>query len=58
MEKYGVDETTNVDQKKMEKAASQGCPECGAKVERHGNVVLCPTHGSKPFETEKPPSGG
>jgi hypothetical protein len=51
MEKYAVDET--VEQNAMEKAATQGCPECGAKCERHGNLLFCPTHGSAPFEKKR-----
>lgn len=48
--KYGVDE----EREDKEKLASQGCPECGKKPERHGNVLSCPTHGTEPFErTEK-----
>ena len=48
MTKLGVDES--VDTEAVEKAASDGCPKCGRKVERHGNVVLCPVHGTEPFE--------
>jgi len=51
MEKFAVEETT--DQEAMEKAATAGCPECGAKCERHGNLLFCPTHGSAPFEKTK-----
>lgn len=54
IEKYGVDESSNQDPKKMEKAASEGCPKCGQKVQRHGNVVLCPNCGSEPFEADRP----
>jgi len=49
-EKYAVDEGTG-DQKQLEKQASKGCPECGKKPTVHGSVLLCPVHGSKPFET-------
>lgn len=49
MDKFGVDES----QVENEKIASSGCPECGAKVERHGNVLACPTHGTEPFEKKK-----
>jgi predicted RNA-binding Zn-ribbon protein involved in translation (DUF1610 family) len=49
MEKYGVDEGAP-DQDQLEKASAQGCPECGAKCSRHGNTLICPTHGSAPFE--------
>lgn len=55
MEKYAVDESRN--QVDLEKVAAQGCPECGAKVERHGNVLMCPKHGSKPFEKPKEHGG-
>jgi hypothetical protein len=48
MEKYGVDESTP--QEELEKKAAQGCPECGATPTRHGNTLICPTHGSEPFE--------
>lgn len=50
-EKYAVDE--NVDQEQLEKQAASGCPVCGKHPERHGNVLLCPTHGSEPFERSK-----
>lgn len=48
MAKYGVDESVN--QERLEKKAAEGCPECGAKPSRHGNVLICPAHGSEPFE--------
>lgn len=48
MEKLGVDE--GADQEEMEKAATQGCPECGATVEKHGRLLSCPNHGTAPFE--------
>jgi uncharacterized Zn finger protein (UPF0148 family) len=49
MDKFGVDES----QTQQTKQAQQGCPSCGAKLERHGRVLLCPTHGSEPFEQKK-----
>lgn len=49
MEKLGVDEGQE-DQEQLEKKANQGCPVCGKKVERHGNVMACPVHGTEPFE--------
>lgn len=49
MEKFGVDEA-HADN---EKVASNGCPECGAKVERHGNVLACAVHGTEPFERKR-----
>ena len=48
IDKFAVSE--QVDQEKMEKAAAQGCPECGAKCERHGDLLFCPVHGSEPLE--------
>lgn len=48
MEKYGVDESVN--QEKLEKQAAKGCPECASKLEKHGSVLICPVHGSAPFE--------
>jgi hypothetical protein len=51
MDKLGVDE--NVDGEDLEKKATDGCPKCGAKPERHGNVLVCPNHGSEPFEQPK-----
>jgi hypothetical protein len=48
MEKYGVDEST--DSEAMEKAAAEGCPSCGSKVEKHGSVVRCVKCGTEPFE--------
>lgn len=53
IEKYGVDESTEQDSKKMEKAAAEGCPRCGRKVQLHGNVLLCPNCGSEPFEKDQ-----
>lgn len=52
MEKYGVDE--EVEQEKLEKAAAEGCPKCGAKVARHGTILVCPNCGTEPFEEKKP----
>jgi uncharacterized Zn finger protein (UPF0148 family) len=49
MEKYGVDE--GVDQEKLEKVSAKGCPICGAELSKHGSTLICPTHGSEPFES-------
>lgn len=49
MEKYGVDE----DGADLEKAAAEGCPLCGRPAERHGALLICPTHGSEPFEKNR-----
>lgn len=51
MEKYAVDEKVDPN---LEKKAAAGCPECGAECTRHGNTLLCPTHGSAPFEKKTP----
>jgi len=50
MEKYGVDE--NIDQENLEKKAAKGCPECGSKLTKHGSILVCPKHGTEPFEDE------
>ena len=55
MEKYGVDETTGMDQEQLEKRAAKGCPECGKELIKHGSVLQCPHCGTKPFE--HPPEG-
>lgn len=52
MEKYGVD-TSVEDQEALEKKANAGCPECGQKLARQGAVLLCPTHGTEPFEKKE-----
>lgn len=54
MKKYGVHETNKPE---STKEASEGhrvtrCPKCNSKLEVAGQVLLCPTHGSEPFETE------
>lgn len=48
MEKYSV----VTEEKELLKTASgvRLCPECGSKVESHGNVVRCPKCGTRPFE--------
>lgn len=52
MDKYGVDE--NVNSESLEKQAAAGCPICGRKdLQRHGNVLMCPEHGTEPFEAER-----
>jgi nucleoid DNA-binding protein len=49
MEKYGVDESSE----EQEKKAAAGCPNCGGKVEKHGNVLACAKCGTEPFEAQK-----
>ena len=52
MEKYGVDESASA-VKTANAPTQQTCPNCGANVTAHGNVVLCPNCGSAPFEAPK-----
>jgi nucleoid DNA-binding protein len=53
MDKLGVDTSTGRDDEQLEKEAAEGCPECGSELTKHGSVLLCPVHGSAPFETKK-----
>lgn len=46
MDKLGVDESGV----ENEKVAAEGCPKCGSKVQKHGNVLACPNCGTEPFE--------
>lgn len=55
MDKYGVDE--NFGAGELEKLAAEGCPECGETLVKHGSVILCPVHGSHPFERPLPENG-
>ena len=53
MEKYGVDQSGD-----LEKTAEDGkklgvCSGCGEKLEQHGTVMLCPKCGSEPAEGGK-----
>ena len=48
MDKLGVDESLLSDDKTA--TNTDACPWCGAKLERHGNLLVCPTHGTEPFE--------
>jgi hypothetical protein len=50
MDKFAVDQTAGLTPDEQEKRAAQGCPLCGKKPERQGSVLLCPTHGTEPFE--------
>ena len=50
MEKYGV-----VEEEKESKEASDktACPKCNSKkIEKHGNVKICPECGTEPFESK------
>ena len=48
MDKYGVDEGAL--KEKMASGELTHCPKCGKELARHGKLVLCPMHGSLPFE--------
>ena len=50
MDKYAVSESAGAGPHDLEKQAANGCPLCGRSVTIHGNVLLCPVHGSEPFE--------
>ena len=50
-EKYGVaqdPEKTKTAQRDPEGPAK--CPECGAAITKHGDVLKCPNCGTRPFE--------
>jgi len=49
MEKYGVSEKKDVTQNKTA-TDKKVCPVCGSPLRLHGEVLLCPRCGSKPFE--------
>ena len=51
MDKLGVDESLLQDDKTA--ADANTCPWCGAALEKHGNVLVCPTHGTAPFEEQE-----
>jgi len=48
MSKFGVDETPTFNEKLGSKTAR--CPVCGSKCDRHGDILVCPVHGTEPFE--------
>ncbi len=48
MDKFGVSE--GVDSEKLEKWASEGCPVCGMETKKLGRLLVCPKHGTEPFE--------
>lgn len=47
MDKYAVEETRS----EKQASVSAECPWCGATLLKHGSVLLCPNHGSEPFES-------
>jgi uncharacterized Zn finger protein (UPF0148 family) len=52
MEKYGVDETVS-NPEALDKLASRGCPTCGSTLIKQGSVLICPKHGTEPFERQE-----
>lgn len=54
MDKYGVDESAETPDS-LEKTAKESgtCPKCNGRIERHGQVYICPNCGSEPFEDKK-----
>lgn len=48
MNKYGVHE--DAEHVKQATEMERKCPYCGAKLLSEGPILLCPTHGSQPFE--------
>jgi hypothetical protein len=49
MEKYGVVEHAR-NSTKLGGVGPTVCPKCGTALSKHGAIVLCPIHGSEPFE--------
>ena len=49
MDKYAVEESYDSYRAKTAQGEPT-CPECGRKAEAYGKVLLCPLHGSDPFE--------
>lgn len=47
MNKFGVSEAHK---NKLASKRTTHCPVCGEQLAVHGEVLLCPTHGSEPFE--------
>jgi len=53
MDKFAVQEgDVGEDDELLEKRANAGCPKCGKKPIRHGKVLMCPDHGSEPWEAK------
>ena len=50
MDKYGVHEKDDEEEKVATEGDGKPCPKCGGKVKRHGKVQICEEHGSEPFE--------
>lgn len=50
MSKYAVDEGNPALEKFANPQGQAACPTCGAIASRHGRTLVCPVHGSEPFE--------
>ena len=55
MEKYGVVEEAPEEKTAQDKRC---CPSCGARLKRHGGILICPNCGSLPFEDAPEDSDG
>lgn len=57
MDKYAVDEDKDLKEKEAGDGPKDGdgprCPVCDKELEQHGDVQLCPEHGSEPFEKKE-----
>jgi len=54
MKKYGVDQTGYSKTKTADPSEdTPKCPECEKPTEDDSNSLVCPTHGTKPFEVKK-----
>ena len=57
MDKFGVDtqdpDAGDPDHKTADAKGDIRCPKCGALAVHEGYVILCPVHGSEPFEPRK-----
>jgi ribosomal protein S27AE len=51
MEKYGV-EQEKAEEKTAQEGTEQRCPRCNSLLEKHGDIRICPTCGSAPFESD------
>lgn len=52
MDKYGVDESSEIPDFEKKAGKEAVCPKCGAKVEAHGRTIICPKCGSEPWEKD------
>ncbi len=50
MSKYAVDEGGTKLEKFANEKGEATCPDCQRKATTHGATLICPVHGSEPFE--------